>query len=114
MVGENLSAGIATFAIEDANGCTIEGSIYLETSLEEDVMHGVVIFYHTATQAVNIKYPHDGSKSISIFDSSGRLVLTESFAGRNHSIPVSFLAVGVYNTHLVGNDEISIQKFLRE
>jgi hypothetical protein len=94
---EDLNAGTYTLSVTDAHGCTCNQEFEVLVGLDEIELTSIQLFPNPAEDVINISgiQPYD-IKLISVFDATGRVVLSVNNP-TNNTLDISGIAAGAYN-----------------
>lgn len=103
-IANDLFARLAKYS------CTLE-----KTGIEDAEQVSLFSFFpNPAGDEIQFEYTGTGKYTVEILDTQGRLVFSQAMGGRRQRIDLSGIAAGLYFLRVEGNQQQSMQRFIRE
>jgi hypothetical protein len=84
------------------------------TAIEENEMNTISIFPNPATQDITVSTAGEGSKSITVTDVSGKVVLAVNTESSSYKINIENLSSGVYHVRVRDGNNSKDAKFVKQ
>lgn len=115
----NLSPGVYTVTIRDANGCETgrQVEVFESVSIEEQEEFTFTLYPNPASEAVNITWEAWSPTSLKVFDNLGNLVEQRDIAKVNMNqlrIDISNLPNAIYTVQLEDGERVLNQRFIKQ
>ena len=114
----------ATYTVEvvTSEGCILEtatSKIGNADMNNDEIISSLVVFPNPSTDNITCTYINDSQENVRlvIYSTDGSIVydvqITKEFEEMVHQLNISNLASGIYQLHLVGSENVEIQKFIK-
>lgn len=112
---QNVSKGIYTLTVEDANNCTFseEFNLYITGIKEPDDLTAIKVYPNPGTDVIWFERAQSDEALVYVTDVTGKTVLMRKFAQQKFSLNVSDLSAGTYFVILKTDSETHRKKWVK-